>query len=51
VTLEYCTRLLDVDLYAKTRTGYWFAAELCCYTRLLRKAIRYWVLREAVGLL
>jgi len=39
VTLEYYTRLLDVDLYAKTRTRYWFAAKLCCYTGLLRKAI------------
>jgi len=51
VTLEYCIRLLDIDLYAKTRTGYWFAAELCYYTGLLRKAVGYWVLREAVGLL
>jgi hypothetical protein len=35
----YCARLLDVDLYAKTRTGLWFAAELCCYTGVLRKAV------------
>jgi len=26
--LEDCVMLLDVDLYAKTRTGGWFAAEL-----------------------
>ena len=37
--LEYCTRLLDVDLYAKTRTGGWFAAGLRCYTGVLRKAV------------
>jgi len=33
------TRLLDVDLYAKTRTGGWFAAKLHSYTRVLRKAV------------
>jgi len=38
--LEDCVMLLDVDLYAKTRTGGWFAAELRCYARVLRKAVR-----------
>ena len=40
MALDYYTRLLDIDLYAKTRTGYWFAAKLYYYTRLLRKAVR-----------
>ena len=31
MTLDYCTRLLGIGLYAKTRTRYWFAAELRCY--------------------
>jgi hypothetical protein len=26
-----CSRLLGIDLYAETRTGWWFAAELRCY--------------------
>ena len=34
-----CTRLLDVDLYTKTRTRYWFAAELRSYAGVLRKAV------------
>ena len=34
-----CMRLLDVDLYAKTRTGGWFAAELRSYAGVLRKAV------------
>ena len=42
--LNYYTRLLDVDLYAKTRTRLWFTTELrCyavyCYAELLCKAI------------
>jgi len=32
-------RLLDVDLYAKTRTGGWFVAELCSYAGVLRKVV------------
>jgi hypothetical protein len=28
VPLEYCARLLDVNLYAKTRAGGWFAAKV-----------------------
>jgi hypothetical protein len=31
--------LLDVDLYAETRTGGWFAAELRRYAGVLRKAV------------
>ena len=37
--LEYCARLLDYDLYAKTRTGWWFAAELRRYAGVLHKAV------------
>jgi len=32
--------LLDVGLYAKTHTRYWFAAKLYYYTGLLHKAVR-----------
>ena len=39
MTLEYCMRLLDVGLYAKTRTRGWFAAELRSYAGVLRKAV------------
>ena len=37
--LEYCTRLLDIGLYAKTRTRYWFAAKLRSYAGVLRKVV------------
>jgi hypothetical protein len=37
--LEYCTRLLDIGLYAKTRTRYWFAAKLYYYTGVLYRAV------------
>ena len=33
--LEYCARLLDVGLYAETRTRLWFAAELRYYAGAL----------------
>jgi len=37
-------RLLDVDLYAKTRTGYWVLLTLlgCCDAGVLHKAVGYW---------
>ena len=35
-----CTRLLDINLYAKTRTRGWFTAGLRSYARVLRKAVR-----------
>jgi hypothetical protein len=38
--LDYCTRLLDVGLYTKTHTRYWFAAELRSYAGVLRKVVR-----------
>ena len=37
--LEYCVRLLDVDLYAESRTRGWFAAGLRCYAGVLHKAV------------
>ena len=37
--IGYCARLLSVDLYAKTRTRGWFAAELRSYARVLRKVV------------
>jgi len=40
MTLEYCARLLGVDLYAKTRTRGWFTAELHSYAGVLCKVVR-----------